>query len=469
MLKLVFVLLFSCIYQFTHAQIGYKIDVNIKKFANEYVYLGYYFGPKNLPIKDSIKLDKLGKGSFKGKEKLIGGVYLLGFPGRNKFAEFIINKSQHFSITFNPDDVVNTLSFTNNLDGTEFQNYQKFINLKGKRIEELGKQTQTELIKTERQKLANEVEVYRNNIIKKNPKGMLTTIFNLMQRPTIPEGNKHPGGKYDSNYAWYYYKTNFWNNIDFNDQRILRTPVFESKFEEYFENIVFPSPDSIKRDVDKILTASYNSKDVFKYTSSKLTERYVNPKIMGLDAVFVHIYEKYIATNKMDWFDDKQKKFLNDRYYFLVGNLIGEPAAQLILQDTVGKPVNLYEIQAPYTIVVFWDATCGHCQEVVPKLDSIYVNKWKAKGIKLLGVMTDGGIDAYKKYIVKHNFSSWMHAYQTEEQRKADGDANRPNFRQLYDIQSSPKIFLLDDLKRIKAKQITWDQLDNILDQAYKK
>ncbi|RYA74580.1 hypothetical protein DD594_28435, partial [Enterobacter cloacae complex sp. 4DZ1-17B1] len=80
--------------------------------------------------------------------------------------------------------------------------------------------------------------------------------------------------------------------------------------------------------------------------------------------------------------------------------------------------------------------------------------------------MTDGGLDNYITYIKEHNFNTWIHAYQPDDEKKADYAAGRPNFRQLYDIQSSPKLFLLDKEKRIIAKQITYDQLDKIIDES---
>ena len=42
-----------------------------------------------------------------------------------------------------------------------------------------------------------------------------------------------------------------------------------------------------------------------------------------------------------------------------------------------------------YTIVCFWDPTCGHCREEVPRMDSIYHAKWKNEGVKIYGVLTE--------------------------------------------------------------------------------
>ena len=44
-----------------------------------------------------------------------------------------------------------------------------------------------------------------------------------------------------------YYKENFWNNMDFTDERILRTPIFFNKMDTYLNKLTVQDPDSIKK------------------------------------------------------------------------------------------------------------------------------------------------------------------------------------------------------------------------------
>ena len=55
------------------AQNGYEIKVTLKPFKNEWVYLGHYYGSKQLPIVDSVKLNDKSEAVFKGSKKLGGG------------------------------------------------------------------------------------------------------------------------------------------------------------------------------------------------------------------------------------------------------------------------------------------------------------------------------------------------------------------------------------------------------------
>jgi hypothetical protein len=456
------------------AQLGYKIDVNAKEFANKYIYLGYHYG-KQKPIKDSLKLNALGKGTFKGTKKLPGGIYLLGYPDKRQYVEFLLDKNQVMGITLTNATTAPLVTIANNPDASVFQNYQNYMGKIGVQYEaakKLPSTTPTEVAIAESafKKINDDVNTFRERLKKQYPKHFLTAIFKVMEEPKVPEAAQHPGGVYDSTYAWYSYKSNYWKGISMADARLLRTPVFENKFDNYFENVIYPKADSVKMEVNTIIKQSEADPEMFKYITTKLIERYINPKIMGLDAVYLDIFERYISPGKTaGWFDDKQKKYLFDRYYSLLGNIIGEPASPINLIDTFKKPIDIYKIDADYLVLCFWDATCGHCKEVVPKLDSMNKAAWYGKGVQLLGIMTDGGYEAWTKYIVENNFTTWMHAYEPDGARKADAEAGRANFRQLYDIVSTPKIFVLSKDKRIIAKGITYDQAYEIIENDKKR
>jgi peroxiredoxin len=192
-------------------------------------------------------------------------------------------------------------------------------------------------------------------------------------------------------------------------------------------------------------------------------QKYINPEYMGQDAVFVHIFEKFINTGEAEFFTEKYRKIINDRAYSLMANLIGQPAANLEMVDTSGKSQSLYNVDAKFIVVCFWDPTCSHCKEEVPKLDSIYEAKWKQEGVKMYGVLVDGGQENWRKFIRDHNLKDWLHVYQTKAQNDADIAANKPGYRQLFDVYQTPTLFLLDKDKRIIAKKLTYQQFDEVI------
>jgi hypothetical protein len=109
---------------------------------------------------------------------------------------------------------------------------------------------------------------------------------------------------------------------------------------------------------------------------------------------------------------------------------------------------------------------CGHCKEVIPKIDSIYQARWKGMGMKLFGLAkeTEGSRQTWLQFISQHKLSSgWTHVYYSKEADKARTDAGIPGYSQLYDVQSFPTLYLLDKDKRIIAKKVTESQVDEIL------
>jgi peroxiredoxin len=268
---------------------------------------------------------------------------------------------------------------------------------------------------------------------------------------TLP---KKADGTADSTFPYRYYKSHYWDFTDLTDGRLVRTPVFENKLQKYFSQLVVPEADSINAEADRILAKARPDKEMFKFVLWWLTNTYETSPYMGMDAVFVHLVEKYYVAGDATWLTEDQKNKIISRAYTIAPNLIGQPAAPLVLEDTTGKPVSLYNIKGKYTILVFWDPTCGHCKTEIPRIDSAYKAIWKDKGIALVGVKTEGTKDEYVSFIKQHKLTGWTHTLDPQ---------NKSNYRRLYDVYSTPVVYLLDEKKKIIAKRLGVEQLIGFL------
>ena len=451
------------------AQTGYNIDITLRPFKNQKIYLGYYYG-KMKALTDSAILDNASKGIFKGDKTLPGGIYFIVSPNKEILFELLIDKQQAFGIDADTTALPANVKFIRSPDNSGFQQYTMFASRTGKTSSLLaGKYKQSGDPKDsinagiEIRRLSKSMDQYRDSVIKKQPQALMTALFKALRDPQVPAANLHPGGKYDSVFAYRYFKDHYFDGISFRDDRLVRTPFFESKLEKYFRDLVVPNPDSIITEVDHMLLASRGTSEMYQYLMVHFVQKYVNPEYMGQDAVFVHLFEKYINTGQAAFFTAQYKEFLTKRAYSLMANLIGQPASDLHMVDSVGKERTLYNLKSPYTIVFFWDPTCGHCKEVAPRLDSIYQAKWKQQGVKIYGVMVDGGMDNWTKFIKENKLNDWVHVYQTKTQQDAEAAAGKPGFRQLYDVYQTPVIYLLDSEKRIIAKKLSYQQIDEVI------
>lgn len=472
MKKLLLSTLMSLTLATAFSQKGYNIGLTLKPFKNEKIYLGYYYG-KLRALQDSVVLDANSQGTFKGTTPLAGGIYFIVSPSKQILLELLIDKEQQFSIEADTLQLPGGVVFKGSKDNALFQTYTKFANQTGMAINkasnELATSSNKKATEEKIKKLNDQMQHYRDSIITKNPESLLAALLQAMKEPVIPPAAKHPGGKYDSNYAYRYFKDHFWDGVEFNDDRLVRTPFFESKLDKYYDRLVSPDPDSIKPELDYMLLYARSGKEMYKFLLVKFVQQYINPKYMGQDAVFVHLFEKFINTGEAEFFTKEYKEYMTKRAYSLMANQLGNMGANMKMVDTADRPANLYDVKAELVVVCFWDPTCSHCKEVVPKVDSIFQAKWKAEGVKLYGVMVDGGKDLWTKYIRENNLKDWIHVYQTAAQQEAEQKANQASYRQLYDVFQTPILYLLDKDKRIVAKKLDYQQLDEIIKLKLKK
>lgn len=295
---------------------------------------------------------------------------------------------------------------------------------------------------------------------------MMAALLNAMKEPVY--SYKNPVTRQDSIDNYNEYKKHYWDGITFMDERIIRTPFFLKKLERYYREVISPEPDSIIKDIDYKLLLARSAPEMYKFLLNWVTDEFINPKYMGQDAVFVHLFNKYHSKGVSFWLNEKQMESISRRAYMLMSNLIGEKAAELEMLDTADKSTTLYSLDADYTIVCFWDPNCGHCKEEIPRIDSIYRASWKNHNVKIFAVLTpDNKKDTkpeWLKFINDHNLNNWTHVHKTQAMEEADLAAQKPSFRQLYDITSTPTIYLLDKEKRIIGKKLTALQLHDLLE-----
>ncbi len=448
---------------------GRNIAITLTPYKNTWVYLGSYFG-KGKTLSDSAYLNEKSVGVFKGKTKLTPGIYFIVSPQYAILFDILMDSKQQFSIvadTLRKEEAVITGSFDNDL----FKKYSQYTILKGKLLADLNASytnaktyTDSTRIRTELLKENKGLQTYRDNISKQYPTSLLTVLLNAMKQPDAP-AIPIVKGKPDSTYPYRYVKDHFWDDVAFNDDRLLRTPFFETKLDNYFKFYISPEPDSIYPEIKYMLLSARTGKEMYPYLLTKFTNKYINPEFMGQDRVFLKIFEDFYAKGDTTYLNPASRKTIIERAYSLMANQIGGQAPILDLTDTLGKTVPLYGINAKFTLVVFWDPTCGHCKEEIPRIDSIYKAKWKALGVKVYSVnVNEPKMDDFKKFLAEKSISKdWAEVYQTKAARATEQAANQPNFRQLYDMYKTPTFYLLDDKKRIIAKQLSLEQFDDVI------
>jgi thiol-disulfide isomerase/thioredoxin len=444
------------------------ISIKYTPLKNTKIYLGSYFG-KGKMLSDSTWLNDKSEGVFKGK-KLTGGIYFIVSAQYVIQFQLLIGDQQHFSIVADTADK-NDVKITGSPDNDIFKEYSKTTAEKGKALEALSKELSQAKTKKDsadiQAQLKNENKAlndYRENMIKKYPSSLLATLLNTMKQPELP-ANADVEMKKDSLFAFKYTKQHYWDDVNFYDDRILHTPFFEPKLDEYFKYYVSPNADSIISEINYILLSARTGKEIYPYLLLKFTNKYFTPEYMGQDKVFLFLFENFYSKGDTVYLSPPSRKQVFDKAYSIMANQLGSPAPVLNLTDTSGNKILMQALQSKFTVLAFWDPICSHCQKEIPRLDSFYRAKWKNEDVKIYSVnVNDTAFNKFKKFIKEKNLSSdWTQVYQPHAEMQEDIAAKKANFRQLYNIFITPTFYLLDADKNIIAKQLSIDQIDGLI------
>jgi len=456
--------------------VGHNIEITLKPYKNTKVYLGTNYGQSRV-LADSAMLNEASLGYFKGKEKLTPGIYFIVSPKYSILFEFLVDEGQQFKIIA---DTLNIADYTiiGSKDNDIFSAYSKTMNQLGTQRSQLEQAytsaaTASDSLKYLQalKKMDTSFKQERQKITSAAPNSMMRFFLDVLQRPEAPP-IPIINGKADSTYPFYYVKNHFWDNVVFNDNRLLRTPFFEAKLDEYFKNYVSREPDSIIEEVQYMLTVAKTGKEIYPFLLFKFTNKYISPEFMGQDKVFLHLFQNFFSKGDTVLLNNESKKAITERAYSIMANLIGNPAPALDLNTMDNKLFSLYKSPATYTFIAFWDPTCSHCKVEMPRVDSFYSKNWKQLGVQVIGVNTNvKELASWKQFITEQHFDAgWVHIYQTEAALNAEVNAGKPTtIRQLYDVFKTPTFYLLDKDKKIIAKNLTVDQFHDFLQAQQKK
>jgi thiol-disulfide isomerase/thioredoxin len=471
-----FVLLLSGLVEQTMAQVkkptssvGHAIQISLKPYQNTKIYIGTNYG-NNKVLADSCVLNEKSEGVFKGAQKLTPGIYFLVNPKYNILFDFLVDEAQNFKIIADTNNLSN-YSIIGSYENDLFKEYSVAVNKIGSELAAIENKFKTattaadsSLYRTQYISKDKALKDQRSSFMKAHPKSMMSYLLNVMQRPEAP-AIPVINGKADSLYPFYYVKNHFWDDVVFNDNRLIRTPFFEAKLDEYFKNYVARDADSIIEEVQYMLTVAKTGKEIYPFLLFKFTNKYISPEFMGQDKVFLHLYQNFFAKGDTILLNEASKKSITERAYSLMANQLGLPAPALDINTIDDKPFSLYKTAAPYTFIAFWDPTCSHCKVEIPQLDSMYKASWKALGVQIVGVNINyKELPAWKKFIADNQINNWFHVYQTEAALNKEITNQKPTtIRQLYDVFKTPTFYLLDANKRIIAKNLTLQQFNDFL------
>ena len=448
------ILLFFCVLCLSfNLNAQQKVKFHIDEMPDDTIYLARYFGERLYYADTSVAKNET---VIFNKKELTQGVYALVCPGP-KYFEFIMS-DEDVEMSTKMSDFIGNMKVIKSENNKIFYEYITFLNDKKKIAQEYQASKQTEKLAA----LDKEVKAFQQKIVLQNKDKLGAKILAMSIDPILPENIKN-----NDTLRYKYFVDHYWDNIDVTDKRIVHSPVYHNKLSQFFKKMIPQHPDTICYHAHKLINQMDPNSDLFKYTVHFITYNYETSNIMGMDAVFVCMAQKYYCPANESgafWLDSTKLVELCDKAYNLSPLLIGKKAPRIILADTSEKKwVDFYQNSKKYNLLVFWDPDCGHCKKEIPKLLRLYHDfKTMDVDLEIFAFGTNLENDDWRKFISDKNLD-WINLSDFPEANenprvylyeKKVTDLKSLNFRKTYDIFSTPQVYLLDSEKKIIGKRL---------------
>jgi len=265
----------------------------------------------------------------------------------------------------------------------------------------------------------------------------------------------------------------------------LRISTYEEKLMEYLTRVIPQITDSICVEIDKILKKAQANDEIFKFILISLYNHYSKMMEVIIDKgvvpenIWVYLVENwYIPFSH--WSSDESIEKLKKEVADRKPNLIGKQAPPIemmkvlppehfkaAVMDTAikfdlhaGREIMDFrkELKSKYTVLYFWDFTCGHCKKSIQELHQVW-EELKDNGLQVITVQTylserkDKG--RWIDFVNDNNLfgSGWINAWSPYNHK----------FRELYNLTSFPVIFFLDEDNTILLKKIVPEQIRDFI------
>lgn len=245
----------------------------------------------------------------------------------------------------------------------------------------------------------------------------------------------------DTNVYWL--RSHFWDYTNLRSKSTIINPFFEKNREIYFEQVLGHDPDTVIKQLNKLLNSPMDNQ-VRKVLVSSATYHYETSNYMGEDKVFVWLAQTFYNSGFADWMEKDDLAKIKEKSDGLSTELIGNPARDFAFDTKDRGRIKLTDVQSPITILYFWDSTCGHCKKETPRLKKLY-EEYKDRGLEVVAITLENEFTSWNKYIAENELT-WINGYES--------DFERPNFLWYYYIPTTPKKLILDADKIIIAKNL---------------
>jgi peroxiredoxin len=415
---------------------------------------------------DSSVIDAEGHFLIRREQPLPAGYYYFLAPNGKNFAIMLDRDEQFVTLRTNMADVPGTLQVTGSRTTELFYASLRFQSTQDPELTRLAGIIQTSRegtteyreARTRQDQLVAERKAFHADIYARHPDNLFSKFKQAGQNPDFIEFRK-PNGSIDTIRQVVSYRSRFWDNVDFTDERLLRTPVVMNKLKRYIKELTPQNPDSLIKVADQLIRRVEPHKPYFKFFSNWIALQYENTKttVMDGEAVYVHIVRNFFTPEKAFWDTPENIAGLQKHVGEMEASLLGRKGPDVRAKDPDGVERGIYEKTAPIIVVFMFSPDCEHCQKEAPEIQRLY-EAWKSRGVDFYGIAVNTTDAEWRAFLKEQKFTF----------TNVFDPTNRAIYGK-YFVDITPELYVLNRDRTIVAKNLHPNQLEEVFQREMKK
>lgn len=382
---------------------------------------------------------------FKDTLSLEEGVYRISTNTTPLF-QFIISKNepQRFSVTFDPENILWSLTFEGSPENTDYVRYLKKTELWNREYNDLFAAydfvkdipDSVRTIHRKADSIDRIVSDYTLLTASRHKRRLSSKIIRAQVPVPIPERVEDKET---------FVKTHFWDHVDLSDKRMTNTPVLPRHLIRFVEAL---NGEPVRERVSLLrglLEKARECPSIYNYLLDNLYLIYGSDEsLLRDDEVIIMLAEEHLLKQDSTRLPLEKRIAVEELLQESKKNRIGEISADLILEDISDRPIRLHDIEAKYLLLYFFDTECGVCRETTENL-KLLSERYGNQGLKVVSIYTEYEYDKWRRYVSEKLPSDWINLHDPRRTEQA---------RERYALFGLPAIYLLDEEKRIVLKNI---------------
>lgn len=438
---------------------AYEITLKIDGGKDTMMLMGCYYARGNQVV-DTAYIDAKGRFCFSGTDTLPWGLYFFA-NDKGEYVEFVVYREKpFFTFETRQDDWTGDMKVKGSKENEFFYDFHRIDAQVSKTLREKERTLDSAAFQAAKRTELLRLDSVKSALIEQHPEKMLSKMMLSVRENYTPEVDENGDSLTDEQRRDYYFH-HYFDNVPLDDNFYIRTPkaVFYDRVMQFFDSYLKYAPTKVIEEyIDTVMRKAMKAPNVFQYLAVQLTQKYLQSTVMVHDEVYVYLVQNYFATEANFWTSpsgiEKELTRANKWERLLVGHV----APELILYDTLRVPHSLHAMPNRWKLLIFWSPNCGHCKHIIPKVYQIFRDNREKYDLGVFAILSEPDD---KTRVDWHDFLK-REGIDNPAWINLDGGEANVDWHDVYDITSTPQIYLLDQYNIIQAKKLSDGNLEQV-------